>query len=191
MPLLTQWISVLASLITCCLDRRDTLDSYYWVEFHLKIIVVCYWTNFIQPFHRLFPHVGWLWPEYGPWPCGYCRISISTPYDNRFPVNLCMPLIYRIRKDMDSTELYAYLNEPSLNIDSPNIMTNPNYYDTHNYYHFQDMVSPIYEHRDSTIFYHLYNLNCKHRTRTLIIYNKCHASQLIITCKDEELKLLW
>ena len=30
---------------------------------------------------------------------------------------------------MDSTELYAYLNCESLNIDSPFIMTNLNYYD--------------------------------------------------------------
>ena len=42
---------------------------------------------------------------------------------------------------VDSTELCAYLNGASLNIDSPIIMINPNYYDSH------DMVSPNYGHQ--------------------------------------------
>ena len=44
-------------------------------------------------------------------------------------------------------------------------------YDSHDYdshdYDSQDMVSPNCGHQDCAILYPLYNLNCKHRTRTL------------------------
>ena len=91
-----------------------------------------------------------------------------------------MPLSYRLLKVVDSTELCAYLNGASLNIDSPIIMTNSNYYDS------QGMVSPNYEHHDCTISYPLYNLNCEHRNRTLPNYNKCYACLLIVPCYEKK-----
>ena len=78
-------------------------------------------------------------------------------------------------------------------------MTNPNYYDsrlwltimTHHYhshdydshdYDSKGVVSPNCGHHDCTILYPLHNLNCKHWTRILPIYNKCYASILIVPC---------
>ena len=52
------------------------------------------------------------------------------------------------------------------------------------------MASLNYGHHDCTILYPFYNLNCKHRTRTLVNYNKCYASLLIVPCYDEENKYL-
>ena len=62
-------------------------------------------------------------------------------------------------------------------------------YDSHDYdshdYDSQDMVSPNCGHQDCAILYPLYNLNCKHRTRTLPNYNKCYASLLIVPCYEK------
>ena len=74
------------------------------------------------------------------------------------------------------------------------VMTNLNYYGPHNHYDSKDMVSPNYGHHDCTIciLYPLYNLNCKHWTRTLANCNKCHASLLTVPCYDKGKKwLLW
>ena len=73
----------------------------------------------------------------------------------------------------------AYLNGASSNIKYPNITTNPIYYDT------KDMVSPSYGHHDCTTLLPLYNPNCKHRTGTLLNYNKCYASLLIVPFYEE------
>ena len=115
-----------------------------------------------------------------------------------------MPLSYRLRKVVDSIELCTYLNGASLNIVSPIIMTNPNYYDkpqllwktpvimtnpnndSHNYYDSQDMVAPTYGHHDCTILYPLYDLNCKHQSGTLPKYNKWYASLLIVPCYEKK-----
>ena len=61
----------------------------------------------------------------------YCRIIDLTLMTTVFlPICVCtMPLSYRPSKVVDSTELCAYLNGASLKIDSPIIMTNPNYYE--------------------------------------------------------------
>ena len=61
-------------------------------------------------------------------------------------------------------------------------MTNPKYYDS------QDMVSPSYGHHDCTILYPHDKFNCKHRSGTLAIYNKCYASLLIVLCYEENKK---
>ena len=71
----------LVALCTWTLNLRG-LASWKWLEarcliiemrrqprpphhIHPKMIVVCYWTNYIKPFsHWQFSHVGWLWPEY-------------------------------------------------------------------------------------------------------------------------------
>ena len=60
----------------------------------------------------------------------------------------------------------------------------PHDYDSHDY-DSQDMVSPNCGHQDCVILYPLYNLNCKHRTRTLPNYNKCYASLLIVPCYEK------
>ena len=86
-----------------------------------------------------------------------------------------MPLSYRLRKVVDSTELCAYLNDASLNVDQPIIMTNPSYYDS------QYIVSPN--------LCPLYNLNSKHRTRTPLIYIRCYASLLIVPYYEKNILL--
>ena len=58
----------------------------------------------------------------------YCRISDLTLMTTVF-ISICVPLSYRLRKVVDSTELCGYLNGASLNIDSQIILTNPNCYD--------------------------------------------------------------
>ena len=57
-------------------------------------------------------------------------------------------------------------------------MTNPNYYNSHNYCDslVMDMLYP------------LYNLNCKHRTGTFANYNKCYSALLIVPCHEEQKK---
>ena len=127
-----------------------------------------------------------------------------------------MPMRYRLCKVVDSTELCAFLNGASLKIDSPTIvtnpdycdntqllwrtpiiMTNPNYYDKlqllwlHIYYDSKEIVSPKYGHLDCTILYHFYNLNCKHRSRTFPNYVKCYASLLIVPCYEKKCIILW
>ena len=97
------------------------------------------------------------------------------PDDNHFSLHLCMRLSCSLHKVVDSTDLCAYLNGASFNIDTPVIMTTADYYDS------QDLVSPNYGHHDCTVMYPLYNLNCKHRTRTLASFNKCY-----VPCCDEE-----
>ena len=73
---------------------------------------------YIRSSHWRFSHVGW-------W--------LSAPFFSPFffvrILHLCMPLRYRLRKVVDSTELCAYLNGASLNIDSPIIITNPKCYE--------------------------------------------------------------
>ena len=112
---------------------------------------------------------------------------------------LCMSLNYRLHKVVESTELRACLNGASLNINSPIIMSPPNIltpifydsnncYDSHIYYKSRNTVSPICGHQSSTIVYPLYNLDCKHRTRTSANYNKCYASLLIVACYEREKK---
>ena len=64
----------------------------------------------------------------------------------------------------------TYYDKPKKLGQPPNIMTNSNSYDSHNYYDYEDMVSPNYGHHDCTILNPLYKLNCKHRTRTIPIY---------------------
>ena len=44
------------------------------------------------------------------------------------------------------------------------------------------MVSPSYGHCVCAILYSLYNLNCKHQTRTIPNYDNCFASLLIVPC---------
>ena len=70
-------------------------------------------------------------------------------------------------------------------------MTNPNYYDSHNYYESQDIVSPNYGHYDCTILYPLYNFNRKQRTRTLPKYNKCYASLLIVPYYEKKIYIYY
>ena len=84
--------------------------------------------------------------------------------------------------------LCAYMKSASLNINSPNIMKNPSYYESHNKCDSQDMVSPSYGHHDCTILYPIYNLNCKHRTSISANYNKYYAFLLIVPCYDEKKK---
>ena len=48
------------------------------------------------------------------------------------------------------------------------------------------MVSPNYGHHDSMVLYPLYNPNFKHRTRTLLNYNKKHVSLLTVHNYEEK-----
>ena len=92
-----------------------------------------------------------------------------------------MSLSCRFHKVVDSTELCACVKGASLNMDFSVIMTSPNI-TTHNYYDSRNMASPNPGHHVCTVLYHLYNLKCKHHTRTLPRNDKSYVSVLIVPC---------
>ena len=62
-----------------------------WLNVCLKMILVCDWTYtyIYRSSHWRVSHVWWLWPEYGPWPCGWCRITDLTLMPSIF-LSICV-----------------------------------------------------------------------------------------------------
>ena len=107
--------------------------------------------------------------------------ELQTSQSDGLHQNVCLPewciIYYR---------LTSFYDKPKLLSQTLNIMTNPNYCDSHIYYDSQDKVSPNYGHHDCTVLYSLYNLKCEHRNRTLPNYYKCYAYLLIAPCYEKK-----
>ena len=122
-----------------------------------EMIVVCDWTNYMYLWRSslwCFFACGWLWPEYEPWPCEYCRVGDLTLMTTFLSLFEYASEVYT----SPSGGRHRMVCMPEL-LEPPQIIwPPPQSYDSLNYYHSQDVVLPNYGHHNCTNLNILFNL---------------------------------